>query len=69
MIMCNNSFSYKFTPVYCEPVNLIGYITVDYLLIVYGNVVIRMIVRVIVHGSLFYMHQYTWLPTFEPDVT
>ena len=25
---------YKFTVVYCESVNLIGYITVDYLLIV-----------------------------------
>ena len=39
MVMCNNSFSYKFTIVYCESVNLIGYITVNYLLIVYGNVV------------------------------
>ena len=28
-----NYFSYKFTVVYCESVNLIGYITVFYLLI------------------------------------
>ena len=32
-------YEYKFTVVYCESVNLIGYITgVDYLLIAYGNI-------------------------------
>ena len=46
------AYYYKFTVVYCESVNLIGYITgVDYLLIAYGNIV----ARVIVHVILFYM--------------
>ena len=30
----NNAFQYKFTVVYCESLNLIGYIIVCYLLIV-----------------------------------
>ena len=49
--------------VYCEYVNLIGYITVDYLLIVYGNVVARVIVHVILflHASArMARHVWTW---------
>ena len=38
---------YKFAVVYCESVNLIGYITVDYLLIFYGNIVACAIVHMI----------------------
>ena len=43
--------------------NLIGYITVNYLLMVYGNIVARVIVHVL------YMHQYIWGATLEPYVT
>ena len=46
-------FSRNLLIVYCESVNLIGYFTVDYLLIVYGNIVACVIVRVIVHMILF----------------
>ena len=44
---------YKFTVVYCESMNLIGYITVDYLVMVYGNIVARVILCVILilHGT------------------
>ena len=53
------------TVVYCESVNLIGYITEHYLLIVYGNKV----------GTGDCMRDCTrdpfstWRATFEPDVT
>ena len=42
------------TVVYCESVNVIGYVTADYLLIVYGNIVARVIVNVIrfLHASV-----------------
>ena len=53
----------KFTVVYCESVNLIGYITVDYLLLVKDSIV----AHVIVHMILFV--RYTRCATFEPDVT
>ena len=45
---------YKFTVVYCESVNQIGYVTVDYLLIVCGNIVASVIVHVILflHASV-----------------
>ena len=65
VISQNKVHWYKFTIVYRESVNLIGYITEDHLLIVYGNIV----ARVIVHVIFFYMHQYTWCATFEPNVT
>ena len=32
----NQCHKYKFIVVYCESVNLISYITIDYLLMVYG---------------------------------
>ena len=69
VISQNKVHWYKFTVVYCESVNLIGHITVDHLLIVYGNIVARVIVGVIVPVIFFYMHQYTWRATFEPNVT
>ena len=65
VISQNKVHWYKFTVVYCESVNLIGLITVDHLLIVYGNIVVGVTVPVI----FFYIHQYTWRAMFEPNVT
>ena len=52
-------FSINLLVVYRESVNLIGYVTVAYQLIVYGKIVAR-------------VNQYTWCEwraTFEPDET